>query len=60
MNSDYANFAEVPPVADTAEPLLPATAIAEAITRARILYAKRLESFSNADRQWLSELKVSL
>jgi hypothetical protein len=60
MKSDYANFAEIPPAADTAEQSSVATAIADALTRARALYLKRLEMFTDADRAYLKLLKVAL
>jgi hypothetical protein len=63
MTNDYAGFAEIPPadiLEESVEASSVATAIADALTRARTLYLKRLESFSRTDREWLADLKVTL
>jgi hypothetical protein len=62
--NDYGNFGIIETPLETAEvQTAHITAIAEAIGRERMLralYLKRLELFSESDRQWLSELKVGL
>lgn len=63
--NDYGNFGMTETSLETAEAQtqIPPTALAQALGRERMLrtlYLNRLETFSESDRQWLSELKVGL
>jgi hypothetical protein len=63
--NDYGNFGIIETPLETAEAQtqIAPTALAQALGRERMLralYLKRLELFSESDRQWLSELKVGL